>query len=205
MAGRGWCPSSQWLDHPQSPHAYRPLRPWISASQPRHLVVVISGVMVGPGAVDDQPHWLLQVQDPSGPSVAAAPQFPHVMVASRGCLADGVTARQEPPVWQGVGCSGRESGQGRLVLRWFCALFASDTRTGAALMRVQVRLHPGPARSSALALHTTRAAYERYGTNLPWSAEPMPGRGREEDPLAVPVRSAGQVPGSRPTGSDCWN
>ncbi|MFB6878377.1 hypothetical protein [Streptomyces sp. NPDC056323] len=29
--------------------------------------------------------------------------------------------------------------------------------------------------AAQIALHETRAAYERYAKDLPWSAEPMPG------------------------------
>ncbi|TXS81270.1 hypothetical protein EAO76_00420 [Streptomyces sp. sk2.1] len=58
---------------------------------------MISGVMAGPGEVDDQPHWLLQVQDPSGPWVAAAPQFPHVMVGLPGGGPAGGEAHHDAP------------------------------------------------------------------------------------------------------------
>ncbi|MET7857079.1 hypothetical protein ABZS81_07595 [Streptomyces sp. NPDC005318] len=34
---------------------------------------------------------------------------------------------------------------------------------------------PEDLRDAQLALHRTRAAYERYAAGLPWSAEPMPG------------------------------
>lgn len=34
---------------------------------------------------------------------------------------------------------------------------------------------PQDLRDAQLALHQTRAAYERYAADLPWSAEPMPG------------------------------